>query len=179
MLGALHVEVRERGLGRAVEVVVGQALAVQRQVLHQVGDPGPGERLVGDTDAEDQSGTHGPGGVREEGGYAVDLGVMDALAHRLPLPVLFGIHSASSEGGGTVFDVRVRGLAEVTPRVVGGQVAQGAEVRGGACGVADQREERGEDALDGDPPVRGSVVRVQDGPFGGLDEFGVDVRRRR
>ncbi|MFF4792844.1 hypothetical protein ACFY2M_24410 [Streptomyces sp. NPDC001276] len=90
MLGALHVEVGESGLGGAVEVVVGQAHAVQRQMLHQVGDAGPGQRLVGDADTEDESGAHRPVGLREEGGYAVGLGTVDG-GLRVHLRPLFGV----------------------------------------------------------------------------------------
>ncbi|GAT85330.1 hypothetical protein STXM2123_6031 [Streptomyces sp. F-3] len=103
MFGALHVEVGEGGLGGAVEVVVGQALAVQGQVLHQVGDAGAGQRLVGDADAEDQSGAHRSGGLCEKGGYAVGLGETDGglWVHRRSLFGVFVTLARSGVPGGS------------------------------------------------------------------------------
>ncbi len=74
VFGALHVEVGEGRLRRAVVVVAGEAVAVQGEVFDEMGDAGAGEGLVGGTDAEDESGAHGAGGVGEEGRYAVGLG---------------------------------------------------------------------------------------------------------
>lgn len=167
LLGALHLEVGERRLGRTVEVVVGQTLTVQRQMLDQVREPRTAERFVGDPHAEDQPGAYRARVVGEENGDAVDLGVVDGLAH----------DSTLGECGGAVPGVGGGRVAEVAPRVPGGQVPQSTEVDGGPRQVADQREHRSERALHSDPSERAREGGVQYGAFRGLYELLMDVRQ--
>lgn len=74
---ALGVEVGDLVACRAVVVVVGDAEREQRQVLDEVGDAVPGQRLVGEPDAEGETGPGGAVGAGEQPGDAVDLETFD------------------------------------------------------------------------------------------------------